>query len=183
MRSPHITSQWQQGPRLPSLNLGSLDPRCFKTKCEIPNTKVSKQLLLPEEHRRQHRDILGPATRTTRKKKRSFWCATSAPTPSLHHKSMGFQLLILITAFVNLPFVLQLQTADESKSICVWGWQLPLGFRLKAQVSLVPAAAGWSCGSGQILTHKPGPPCELQGAVPQAVEFLVWNTKSIFTSY
>lgn len=43
----------------------------------------------------------------------------NTPTPSLHHKSMGFQLLILIMAFESLPFVLQLQTADESKSIFV----------------------------------------------------------------
>lgn len=36
----------------------------------------------------------------------------------------------------------------------------------------MPAAAGQSCGGGQlVLTDKPGPPCELQDAVLQAVEF------------
>lgn len=66
----------------------------------------------------------------------------NTPTPSLHHKSMGFQLLILIMAFESLPFVLQLQTADESKSIFVCepgSFHLVSGQRGKRRSHLSPA--------------------------------------------
>lgn len=53
---------------------------------------------------------------------------------------MGFQLLILITAFESLPFVLPLQTRDESKSFSVRDRQQPLQLRLtRKNKSFTPA--------------------------------------------